>query len=112
MDHANFLTEGVQIITSLSHGFGAGTHDNHHALCIRGTEILEQVVVATSQTAELLHRLFNDAWTALIKRVDCFSALEIDVWILSSSTNEWAVWIQGPSAMSDNELFVNHVPNR
>ncbi|MEJ2563644.1 MAG: GAF domain-containing protein [Anaerolineales bacterium] len=57
-------------------------HQHDHPFGLRIAEVIENLVFATGQDAEALHRVLHDIGRCLVKAVDGLASLEIDVRIL------------------------------
>ena len=88
--------------------FCARTHDNDDSVCIWSTNIFINLIVTSSHSAKFIHSFLNDFWSLKIIWVNCFTTLEVNVWVLSSTTNCWFFWVQTASSVSHNQIVIYH----
>ncbi len=86
-------------------GFGTGTHNYDQALGLRVTVIVKQMVLSSGELGKLIHHFLGDLRGGSVKGVDCFPSLEVNVRILGSAANYWAIWGECPATVGD-DLFV------
>ncbi len=91
LQNADLFAACIQIIDSLLGGFRAGTHHHDHALGIRCTDVIEQVVLAADDLGELVHDVLHDRGASQIVRINCFASLEIHIRVLGSAAQHWLV---------------------
>ena len=84
------------------------SHDNNHLLRIFGSDVIEQVVLASYNLGELVHRLLYDLRNDQIIFIHRLPALEINVGILRRAANHGPVRRKSPHLMPGNEVFIDH----
>jgi len=107
LDHADFVAAGIHFRNRLLDGFGAGPHDHDHPFGIRIAGKFEQIVVPAGYAVELLHGLADYIRTVVIKRVDGFAPLEVDVRILGRSPYYRPIRIESPVLMGANLVIID-----
>ena len=98
LDQAQLLALGCQVVDGLFDGVAAGAHADDHALCIGCADVVEGLVVAAGQLANLLHDLGDDVRSGLIELVRSFAALEVDVRVLRGALLMGMIGVQAALA--------------
>ena len=76
----------VQVIYSFFNCIVNRTHSNNYVFCVSSAVVVEELVVCTKLSVNLVHIFFNDCRHIVIVWITCFSCLEEDVRILSSTS--------------------------
>ena len=92
--HTNLLTLAIQVINSLNQGLIQGTHSNNYTLCIWCTIVIKYMMLTAGNLGQISHSFLNQIWNSLIIFVYSLTSLEINIIILSSTTDTWMIWIQ------------------
>ena len=107
--YTDFLAFIYQVFNGLFHGLGTAAHQDNNPFCIRGTNIVEQVVLTTGQFGELVHSLLNDFRSGVVVFIYCFTSGEKDVRVLTGSTNNRFFRVHRPSTVSLNQFRIDHL---
>ncbi len=105
-DQAHFFTEAVEVFDCLLSNFDAGTHCNDYPLSIGGAVVIKGLVVASCQGTNLFHNFLYDTRHSQVVGVSCFTALEVDIWVLSRTPEFWAFGAHCPCSKLCNCFFV------
>ena len=76
------LAHGVELVDSLGRNVAAGAHRHDHSLGIRRTDVVERLVRAAGDLADLVHDLLDDRRGGQVVLVRRLTALEVDVRVL------------------------------
>ena len=82
LHQADLLALAGEVVDRLFDRVAAGAHRDDHALGVRSADVIEQVVLAAGELANLLHNLFDDLGGRFVILVRSFAALEVDVGVL------------------------------
>ena len=82
MTRPSFSPLLVEVVDGLLDGLAAGAHGDDHALGIGGAHVVEELVLAAGQLADLLHDLFHDGGGGVVELVGRLTVLEVDVGVL------------------------------
>ena len=85
LDHADFLALCREVVDGLLNGLRAAAHDDDHAVGVRSSVVLIELVLPAGELGNGLHLLLDYLGNGLIVLVDGLSALEIDVGVLSGT---------------------------
>ena len=92
----HLLTLCSQMIHRLTDGFRHRSHGNDHSLGCRIAIIVEQSIFAAGNGSQLLKILLNNVGHRIIKRIRCFTCLEINIIILCCSSCYGRIRRQSP----------------
>ena len=85
LDQADLFARLVEVVDGLFGGVAAGAHGDDDPLGVGRAHVVEQLVVAAGQLADLLHDLFDDFGHGVVVLVGSFTALEVDVGVLGGA---------------------------
>ena len=89
-------------------GLAAGSHDDDHALSVRCTDVVEEVIRAAGQFSKLVHILLDDGGNGRVIGVDGLARLEEHVRVLGRAAQDWMVGRQRPSAVGAHQFVIDH----
>ena len=82
LNQTDLLAMSVQIIDNLFEGIAEGTHADNNAVSVFCTVVVEQTVVSTKLSVDLVHVVFNNYWQLVVNLVACLAVLEEDIAVL------------------------------
>jgi len=86
LNQTDLLAMSVQVIDNLFEGIAEGTHADNNAVGVFYTVVIEQTVVSTKLSVDLVHVIFNDCWQLVVNLVACLAVLEEDIAVLVGTT--------------------------
>ena len=89
------------------YGARAGAHHDNHALGIRRSDVIEEVVVSAGSRREAVHYILHNRGAGAIERIASLARLEKDIGVLGGSAQDRAVGRKRAFAVSENEFLVN-----
>ena len=108
LEDTDLLTLADHVFHGLVAGIGTGAHDDNDLLGIRGTHVIEQLVLTTDDLGELVHGGLNDGRSGVIVFIDGFTSLEVDIRILGGTANRGEVRAQAAGLMGCDRRVVDH----
>ena len=81
-DEAQLLALGVEVVDGFLDGFAAAAHGHDDAVGVGRAHVLEQLVFAAHQLANLGHDFLDDVGGGVVELVGGFAVLEVDVRVL------------------------------
>ena len=108
LEHADLLALGLSPFHILVGHIGAGAHDDHDVLGVRGAEILEELVLAARQLGKRIHFLLHDGGNGVEVWVAGFAGLEEYVRVLGGAAEHGLVGTQGALAVGGHQLVRHH----
>ena len=91
-------------------GLAPGAHQHHHALGLRCSVVIKQVIRSARVNRQRIHGLLHDPGTTVDEGVDGLPRLERDVRVLGRAPDDRVVWRESPFPMFPDALFVDHAP--
>ena len=85
LDGADFFAFCQKLIHRLFDGLTYGTHRDDYILCVRRSDIVERLIFTAGNRSQLVHVFFDHFRNRIIMKILRFSALEIDIRILSGT---------------------------
>ena len=104
--HANFFAFCIKFFYNGTNGVCAATHNDNHIFSVFCTVVVEQVIFATGNFGDFAHVFFYDFRKSIVVAVYCFTSLEVDVRVLSSTTDYRVVRVQAALTECRNCVFV------
>ena len=104
--YANLFAFCIELFNNGTYGFGAAAHDDNDIFCILSTVVVEQVILTTGKFGDFAHVFFYDFRQFVVIGVNCFTSLEIDVRVLSSTADNRVVRVQATLTEGSNCVFV------
>ena len=98
LDQAQLLALLVEVVDGLLDGLAAAAHGDDHALGIGGAHVVEELVLAAHQRADLLHDLFHDGGGGVVELVGRLTVLEVDVGVLRGAGLMRMIGVKGAVA--------------
>ena len=89
----------------------AGPHHDHHALRVRCTHVVKQVVLATHELGIPVHVLLDDLRHRIVERIGRLPRLEEHVRVLGRAAQHRLVRVHRPLPELVNVLLIDHRPN-
>ncbi len=105
--HADFLALFEEVIHRFMRRLATGTHQHDHALGVRRSDVVEQLVGAAHHLRKLIHGVLHDLRAGGVKIVARLATLEERVGILRRAAQHRPVRRHRPGAQSGNHLVVN-----
>ena len=102
--HAHLFAVGVEVIDHRQEGFVAGAHHDDHAVGVVGAVVFDEVVLASGDAGQLVHRGLHDAGHRVVERVRGFARLEVGVRVLRGASDERVRRAEGTLAVLQHEL--------
>ena len=84
------------------------SHKHHDVVCVGSAAVVKEVVAAARLCLEGIHRPLHCFGHSHVKWVGCLSSLEEDVGILGRTPQHRLVRIECPTALSTDQLVVDH----
>ena len=103
----DFFAFGIQIIHSLFDDIADRTHGNNDPVGVFGAIVVEQMVFAAGQLADLAHIVFDNTGNRLIVRVGYFPLLEVNIRVLRGAANHRMIGIQRPATECVERILIN-----
>ena len=94
VDHPDLFALCHQVIDSFLGCFCGRAHQDDDPFRVVGTVVIVQVIIAAGQLVDLLHIVFNRVWHSGEAGVQCFAALEENIWVDGSPAGCWMFWVQ------------------
>ena len=99
-NRTNLLTLSVEEINTLLKCLVNGTNSDYYALSILGTIVIKNMMLTAGNLGHLAHSFFHELWQSIVGLVYSLTTLEINIIILSSTTNYRMVRIQSVATES------------
>ncbi len=87
LNQTNLVTVRKKFFHGFFDGFADRSHRHDYVLCVRRTDIVKRLVLATGYLADLIHVFYYDFRQLIIELVGSFSCLKEDIRILCSTAN-------------------------
>ena len=78
-------------------------------LCISSAVVVEQLVICTDLSVNLVHVLLNNCRKCIVVGVTCLSCLEENIRVLSRTSLAWMIWIQSVLTECCNRIHISHI---
>ena len=108
VEETDLLAGGDQGVDGLAHGTGARAHDDDDPLCVRGSVVVNEAVLAPGVPGELVHHLCHDPGHGVVVGVAGFAALEEDVGVLGGTARGWGVRGEPAQPVLQHQLVRKH----
>ena len=105
MNDADFFALVVEIFSCFTCGFNTGSHQHNNAVSILCAIVLVKFIVPSGEFTEFIHQSLCDFRTGIVKVVDGFPSLKIDVGILRRSADDRSVRAHAAVTVSYYELI-------
>ncbi len=87
---------------------GTGAHDDHHALGVGCAHVFVELVLASGQLGELIHRVLHDGRRRIVERIDGLAPLEVNVWVLRRSAKDRLIRRQSARPVLVHQVVRHH----
>ena len=104
--YANFFAFCIKFFNNGTNSVCTAAHNDDYVFCIFCTIVVEQMIFATCHFGDFAHVFFYDFRERIVVIIYCFTSLEVDVRILSSTTDNRVVRVQTTLAERGNCIFV------
>ena len=104
--YTNFSAFCIKFFNNSANGVCATTHYDDDVFCIFCTVVVEQVIFATGHFGDFAHVFFYDFRKSIVVVVYCFTSLEVDVRVLSSTADNRIVRVQTALTECRNCIFI------
>ena len=105
-NYAHLLALFIQMSSNSTQCFGAGTHSHNHIRGLRIAIVVEEFIFTAGNLRNLSHIIFHNRRQLVVIIVNCFTGLEINIRILSSTTDNRVIRIQSAFAEFSNSFFI------
>ena len=102
-----FFAFCIESIDGFVSGTDSRTHEDHDAIGIGGTVVFEDVILATREFCEAIHRFFDDTGDGVVVGIACFASLEEDIGVLRRAANRRVFGRESAVMASNDEVFVD-----
>ena len=92
---SNFFTAVSQIVNDFPRRLANRAHSDDDPLCIRCAVVIEEMVFATRNLAELVQVTLYYFWQHIVLRIAGLCVLEVHIWPLNGGTDNGVVWVHG-----------------
>ena len=106
LDHADLLALLDHQVRSLFGRFGAGAHEDDHALRIGRAIVIEEVIGAAGLGGKAIHHRLHNRRNRGVEGRTGLAGLEEDVGILRRAADDWPIRAEGVFAVFENVLVV------
>ena len=86
-NQTNFFAFCCQVVDCFFDCFTSGTHSNDYSVSIGSTVVVEQTVISACDSGDFAHVFFYYCGQSFIEFVCCFTALEVDIGVLSCTSD-------------------------
>ena len=97
----------VQIIDRLFNDITDRAHGDNDPVSVFGAVIIEQVIFATSQFADLAHIVFDNPGNRFVIRVGYLALLEVNIRVLRSAAYHRMIRVQRPAAEGIEGILID-----
>ena len=105
----HLLAQGIQGIYHFFDGLAHGADGHDHALGIRRTIVVEQVIVTAGELVDLAHVVLHHVRQLIPVAVDDLALLEMDVRILHGAANTGMIRVHGAAAEGIDGVLVHQL---
>ena len=98
----------VEVFDGFVRGFCAGAHHDDDALGIGSANVIEQVILASDELGELVHRCLHFGRSDVVVGIGALANLEEDVGILRRAAQHRMIGRERALAVLDDAIHVDH----
>ena len=109
LQEAHLLALGVQVVDHLLGAAAHRAHSHDNALGVRCAVVVEEVVLAAGQLADLGHIVFYDIGQLGVGRVVGLAELEVDVRVIHQRAHPGVLGVQGVGAEGGQRVVVHQL---
>ena len=109
LQEADLLALGGEVVDDLLRTAGDAAHRDDDALGVRCAVVVEEVILAAGQPADLGHIVLDDAGQLVIGRVVCLAELEVDVGVVDERAHTRILGVEGVGAEGGQRVIVDEL---
>ena len=108
LDKTNLFALSHEVINNFLSNVADRAHSYDYSFCIGSAVVVEEFIIGTDFSVNLVHVIFNDCRKCFIVLVAGFSVLEEDIAVFSGTTEYRLFRIECSCTESGDSVFVHH----
>ena len=108
LDDADLFALGREVVDGLVSRIHARAHQDNYFFGIGCSEVVEQTIAPADDFLKSGHRLGDDLGCVAMELVDGFTALEVNIRVLSGAADGGSVGRKRPCPVRRDEVLVDH----